>query len=141
MRRLAAVAVVVSMATMVAPAWANQFLDYFDYGRTELSEDGYRMTRRVVQYVAAADDPRITITGHMDTAETAEFSDELAGRRAQAVATELVRLGIDPARIRMESRADSALARPTPAGVRERLNRRVMVSVNFGGWPVAATPH
>ncbi len=76
----------------------------------------------------------------MDTAEAAEFSDELAGRRAQAVATELVRLGMDPAKLRMVSRSDRALARPTPSGVRERLNRRVSVAVNFGGWPEVATP-
>ncbi|NJC42165.1 outer membrane protein OmpA-like peptidoglycan-associated protein [Brevundimonas alba] len=140
MRSLTMFAAVVSVIAVAAPAWANEFLDYFDYGRTELSANGYVMARRVIQYTQAAADPRVTITGHMDTAEAAEFSDEIAGRRAQAVATELVRLGMDPGRIRIVSRADRMLARPTPAGVREPLNRRVMVSINFGGWPETATP-
>jgi outer membrane protein OmpA-like peptidoglycan-associated protein len=134
MRRWLAVLTAVSVAAISAPAWANEFLDYFGYGEAELSAEGYRMTRRVLQYVDGSVDPHLTISAHMDTAETAEFTDELAARRAQAVATELVRLGVDPARIRMRSCGDKVLARPTAAAVPEQLNRRVIVEVYQGPW-------
>lgn len=83
---------------------------------------------------AYADTPHlalIRVTGHMDTAEAREFSDELGMRRAQAVATELVRLGIDPAYIDVVGEGANRLARPTPADTREPLNRRAVVGVSF----------
>ena len=75
MRRWLAVLTAVSVAATSAPAWANEFLDYFGYGEAELSAEGYRMTRRVLQYVDDSDDPHLVISAHMDTAEVAEFSD------------------------------------------------------------------
>lgn len=135
MRRRLMVLAAVCATAISAPAWANEFLDYFGYGRVELSDRGYVMTRRVLQYVDGYVDPHVMVSAHMDTAETAEFSEELAARRAQAVASELVRLGVDPARIQMRSCGDRMLARPTAAGVQEPLNRRVMVSIYQGTWP------
>jgi len=134
MRRWLAVLTAVFAAATSAPAWADEFLDYFGYGEAELSAEGYRMTRRVLQYVGGSVDPHVTISAHMDTAEAAEFSHELAARRAQAVATELVRIGVDPARIRMRSCGDTMLARSMAAGVAEPLNRRVLVDVSPRAW-------
>lgn len=121
----------VAVVVFATPANAHEFLDYFEYGRTELSPAGYRMVRSVAAYAQSGRPTRILITAHMDTAEEVEFSDELSRRRAQTVASELVILGIDPALIVTQGRGASALARPTPRGVPERLNRRVIVGINF----------
>lgn len=127
MRRLGVLTA--ALAAMATPVQAHEFVDYFDYGRTELSVAGYRMVRSVVHY-AQGDTPRsIVISGHMDTREEIEFSDELSRRRAQSVATELVLLGIDPSVIVIEGRGASTLARPTPRDTEERLNRRVVVNM------------
>ena len=67
----------------------------------------------------------------MDTAEASEFSDELSRRRAQALATELVTLGVAPGLIQMNGFGGSNLTRPTPANTAEPLNRRATVDVNF----------
>ena len=67
----------------------------------------------------------------MDTAEGQAFSDELSARRAQSMATELVRLGLEPARIEIRPYGTRALAKPTDRDVREPLNRRVTVDVNL----------
>ncbi|MBX3476102.1 MAG: OmpA family protein [Brevundimonas sp.] len=129
MRTLLTVAAVASL--IASPAAANQFLDYFEYGRAELSPRGYRMVRAVADYARHGHPSRVLIVGHMDTAEAEEFSDELSRRRAQAVATELVNLGIDPSMIEQQGRGASLLARTTPPNTPEPLNRRVSVDVNF----------
>ena len=110
-------------------ASAHQFLDYFDYGRSELSPLGYRTARDVMRY---AGDGRyeIIITAYLDTAENREFSEELAMRRAQSMASELVNLGADPAMIKMRS-GGIALAKLTPDYTREPLNRRLVVDMNW----------
>ncbi|WP_374275501.1 OmpA family protein [Brevundimonas sp.] len=119
-------AILVALAT---PVRAHEFVDYFDYGRTELSPAGYRMIRSVFHYAQGTTPRRIVISGHMDTMEDIEFSDELSRRRAQSVASELVVLGIDPSVIVIEGRGASTLARPTPPNAEERLNRRVVVTM------------
>lgn len=111
-------------------ASAHQFLDYFDYGKSELSPRGYRTARDVMRY-AGEGRYEIVITAYLDTAEDREFSEELAMRRAQAMASELVTLGANPARIRMRS-GGIALAKPTPDYTREPLNRRLVVDLT---WP------
>ena len=113
------------------PAHAHEFAGYFDYGRTELSPRGYQMAREVAAYAHDRQPLQLIVTGHMDTAESEEFSDELSRRRAQAIATELVRLGVEPARIEMIGYGARRLARPTPATTREPLNRRVLVDVRL----------
>ena len=129
MRMLSCLAV--ATAVFATPAAAHEFLDYFDYGRTELSPAGYQMVRSVAAYAQMGHPTRILIAAHMDTAEAAEFSDELSRRRAQTVASELVMLGIDPALIVIQARGASLLARPTPPNRLEPLNCRVTVGVNF----------
>lgn len=109
-------------------ASAHQFIDYFQYGRAELSPLGYRMARDVMRYADGRYE--ILITAFLDTAENREFGEELAVRRAQSMASELVILGADPARIRMRS-GGIALAKPTADNTPEPLNRRLVVDLNW----------
>ncbi|MBX9614270.1 MAG: OmpA family protein [Caulobacteraceae bacterium] len=120
-----------AMTVLATPVTAHEFLDYFAYGRTELSPAGYQMVRSVAPYSRTGHPKRILIAAHMDTAEAGEFSEELSRQRAQRVATELVMLGIDPALLEMQGRGASALARPTPPDTSEPLNRRVTVGIYF----------
>lgn len=124
-------ALVVAASVFSTPASAHEFLDYFEYGRTELSPAGYQMVRSVAAHVQDNRPSRILIVAHMDTAEAAEFSDELSRKRAQMVASELVILGINPAVIEIQGRGATQLARPTPPNTAEPLNRRVIVNINL----------
>lgn len=112
---------------------AHQFLDYFPYGTVELSPKGYQTAREVAAYAErfGPDSYRVLVIAHTDTAEGQEFSDELSARRAQSMATELVDLGLNPARIEMAPMGTRALARPTEPNLREALNRRLSVEVTF----------
>lgn len=67
----------------------------------------------------------------MDAAEAEEFSDELSRQRAQVVAAELVRWGIDPAVIEMHGMGASQPARQNAGSLSEPLNRRITVGINF----------
>ena len=124
-------ALTVATAVMATPAAAHEFLDYFAHGRADLSPAGHRMVRSVAAYARSGRGARILITAHMDTAEAATFSDDLSRRRAQAVATELARLGIDPSLIDLQGLGASTPAVPTPPNTAEPLNRRVTVSIGF----------
>lgn len=124
-------ALVSVVAAISTPASAHEFVAWFDYGRTELSPAGYQMVRGVASYTHSRGPARILVAGHMDTAEAREFSDELSRRRAQSVATELVRLGVDPGLIEIVGFGANRLARTTPNDTQEQLNRRVLVDVSF----------
>lgn len=118
-----------SIAAIATPASAHEFLSYFDYGRTELSPAGYQMVRDVAAYSRMGQPQRVTIIAVMDSREAEEFSEELSRRRAQAVATELVMLGVDPALIEMRS-ASWRICPPSQESC-QRLDRRVNVEVYF----------
>ena len=57
------------------------------------------------------------------------YNDALSLRRAQRIRAELIRLGIDPARIAAEGRGKRELLVPTPDNQAEPRNRRVEVEV------------
>jgi outer membrane protein OmpA-like peptidoglycan-associated protein len=69
----------------------------------------------------------VEVNGFTDTSGTFEHNEILSQERANAVADELVRNGIDPQRIRAQGFGEIRLAVPTPDGVRERQNRRVEI--------------
>ncbi|KQS56450.1 hypothetical protein ASG17_10700 [Brevundimonas sp. Leaf363] len=116
-----------------SPAFATQWIGYFEYGSADMSPAGYSAARSAAAYVRMAGEKpvRVLITAHMDAAEADEFSDELGLRRAQSMATELVSLGVDPALIELHSRGATQRARPTADHVREPLNRRALIEVIF----------
>lgn len=124
-------ATVIALLLMLAsPAKAHEWVGWFNSGRTELSPRGYQTARDVAAYAQQFGARRVIVTGHMDTAEGREFSDELSRRRAQAMATELARLGVSPDLIEVRGRGAAQLARATPPHTDEALNRRVIVDVH-----------
>ena len=133
MMRYAGAVVAALVVLAPTPAAATQWLGYFEYGSAEMSATGYNAARSAAAYVRMAGERpvRVLVTAHMDAAEAGEFSDELGLRRAQAMTTELVTLGVDPALIEMQSRGATQSARPTADHAREPLNRRVLVEVIF----------
>lgn len=112
MNRFAVIAGLIAVS-VASPAAADEFVAYFEPGRAILGPHGYQMIRRAAAYAQAGQLERVTISGHMDTLEAHDYSEELALARAHAVATELVLLGVDPAVIIQTSRGARVLARPT----------------------------
>ena len=80
---------------------------------------------------------RITATGHTDASGSADYNLELSQRRAEAVASELIRHGVPATDIVTIGRGEEDLLVPTADGVREPRNRRVEIVIPQ---PPAAAP-
>jgi outer membrane protein OmpA-like peptidoglycan-associated protein len=71
----------------------------------------------------------IEVNGYTDTSGTDAHNNALSEARANAVADELARDGVDPQRIVGRGLGESNLKVPTPDGVREPANRRVEIVI------------
>jgi len=131
MRRFLAPLVLTAAILSAGSASAHEDLAFFEYGSADLQADGYSTARNVVFYASMPEwaNHSVIINAHLDTAEADEFSNELALRRAQAMASELVVLGINPARICMFGHAATRPIRPTHPHTREPLNRYLNVGM------------
>ncbi len=81
----------------------------------------------------------VRILGYTDTSGTRAHNQQLSEERADAVARELERRGIDPRRIEARGLGERNLAVPTRDGVREPRNRRVEIIVEDGRYEPQAT--
>jgi len=70
---------------------------------------------------------QVQVNGYTDTSGTPTYNKTLSQERADAVAGELARSGVDPRRIAARGLGESNLKVPTPNGVREPQNRRVEI--------------
>ena len=74
---------------------------------------------------------RIVIVGHADTSGSAAYNERLSDRRARTVADALVAQGVNGGTISVDGLGEPAPARATGDGVREPLNRRATIGINF----------
>jgi hypothetical protein len=102
---------------------------FFAFDRAELSEADRQVVAEAAEDYRRTGTARITATGHTDTSGSAEYNLELSQRRAEAVAAELVRLGVPAADIATVGRGEEDPLVPTADGVREPRNRRVEILV------------
>jgi outer membrane protein OmpA-like peptidoglycan-associated protein len=111
----------------------SQFTIYFDWDRVSLNPTAVdaidtalaRARRGNCQFAA------VRVVGHTDTERSAQYAQGLSLRRADAVRDALAARGVPLALITVEGRGETELARATPDGVREPLNRRAEVSFTF----------
>jgi hypothetical protein len=102
---------------------------FFAFDRAELTEDDRQIIARAAEDYRRTGTARITATGHTDTSGSAEYNLGLSQRRAEAVADELVRLGVPATDIVTMGQGEEDLLVPTADGVREPRNRRVEILV------------
>jgi peptidoglycan-associated lipoprotein len=69
----------------------------FDFDKSELKEDGRKTCEVVADYLTKHPQAKILIEGHCDERGTAEYNLALGERRATAVMTYLVSLGVPKA--------------------------------------------
>ena len=111
-----------------APSLWHYWGPYFPLGSAVIPED----VRPGMEVLVAGYQPGRTIYrvyAYADTLGTREDNERLSQARADAVARELIRLGIRWDDIELHSRGESELARPTADEVAEPLNRRVYIYV------------
>ena len=73
----------------------------------------------------------MVIVGHTDSSGSTKYNQGLSERRAKSVADAMVSAGVSQSALQTEAKGESELAVPTGDGVKEPLNRRATISVNF----------
>ncbi len=106
---------------------ATSFMVFFDWDRSNLSQQALSTIAQAAQAFKAKGSARITATGHTDTSGPENYNMALSLRRANAVKDALVRNGVPATAIAVVGRGEQGLLVPTPDGVREPQNRRVEI--------------
>ena len=106
---------------------------YFDLMSADLTAEANELLGATVADINRRRVTRISVSGYTDTAGTSAYNLPLSNRRAYRVRAALVALGFQPADIDVDWFGETRLARATPDGVREPLNRRVRLVIKFSG--------
>ena len=110
-----------------APAAAPSFMVFFDWDRSNLSQQALNTIRQAAGAFKTKGNARITATGHTDTSGPEAYNMALSLRRANAVKDALVREGVPATAIAVIGRGEQGLLVQTGDGVREPQNRRVEI--------------
>jgi OOP family OmpA-OmpF porin len=115
------------------PPVAREYTVYFDFNRADITPDARPIIQRAASDAKAGNVTRIQVTGHTDRAGPDSYNQRLSERRAAAVKAELVRDGVPADEIVTVGMGEREPAVPTPDGVREPRNRRVVIALQGPG--------
>ena len=110
---------------------ARQFIVYFDWDRSDLTSEAQSVVTQAANYAKSGRPTRILVVGHADTSGSAAYNVGLSNRRARTVADALVAQGVNGGVISLDGKGETMPARATGDGVREPLNRRASIDINF----------
>lgn len=100
---------------------------YFEFDKADLTPEAQAALEDIIFDIRDRELGGIISAGHTDTAGPADYNMELSRRRAETVATELVRAGIPAEIVVTEWFGETQLAVPTPDDTPEQANRRVEI--------------
>ena len=123
----AAPAPVAAAAPVPAPAPARTYLVFFDWDKADLTPRARQIIADAASASTKVATTKIEVGGHADRTGTAAYNQQLSMRRAQAVAAELVRLGVARNAIDINAFGDTRPLVATAASTREPQNRRVEI--------------
>jgi opacity protein-like surface antigen len=109
------------------PPAQKVFLVFFDWDKYNITPEGEQILQLAAQQYKAGGSVRLQVTGYTDTTGSYQYNQRLSERRANAVATRLVALGVLRTDMAVSGRSFNDLRVPTPLGVREPQNRRVEI--------------
>jgi len=106
---------------------ARTYLLFFDWDRADLTDRARQIIAEAAQATTRLQVTRIEVSGYTDSSGTARYNQGLSVRRAQNVASELVRLGVPRQAITVQGFGETRPLVQTAKGVREPQNRRVEI--------------
>jgi len=109
------------------PSVARTYLVFFDWDRADLTARAREIIAEAARNARQVQSTRIEVAGHADRSGSAQYNQRLSQRRADAVAAELVRDGVNRSEIVVTAFGESRPLVPTADGVREPQNRRVEI--------------
>lgn len=116
-------------ALAVEPLPAQTFTLLFENGSSVLRADSLGQLDEIAAASQRRMAVRVTISGHTDAVGSDKLNDALARARAEEVKQQLLQRKVDPALISTSSHGKGNPLIPTPDGVAEPRNRRVVVIV------------
>lgn len=106
------------------------FTVYFDFDSAALKQEAQPTLQQAIAEFNRRTNARVDVVGHTDRAGAAEYNKALSQRRADAVAQALSVRGVTSGRIDEAALGEVVTDVPTKDGVREPLNRRVVIVVS-----------
>jgi outer membrane protein OmpA-like peptidoglycan-associated protein len=100
---------------------------FFDFDRADLTDRARQIISEAAQNAGRVQTTRIEVAGHADRSGSPQYNQRLSQRRAEAVASELSRLGVARSNISVQAFGESRPLVATADGVREPQNRRVEI--------------
>jgi outer membrane protein OmpA-like peptidoglycan-associated protein len=125
-------AAAVSMAGAASADTRTVYPIYFDWGSTTLDAKAVASVKKAYPEAKACEYNGVRVFGHADTSHTEDESAKLGMARARAVREQLMKLGLADGAIAFSTKGEHELAKETPDGVKEALNRRVEIIVVCG---------
>ena len=104
---------------------------YFPFDKYILTPEAQTVVQAAADYARTGTPTSVVIVGHTDTSGSDAYNLRLSERRAKAVADALVGAGVGQSSLQVDWKGEKDLAVPTPDGVKEPLNRRATINVNF----------
>lgn len=108
-----------------------EFTVYFDYDKSNLTPQASTLIQEAASRALQNDIETVVVSGNTDTSGSSAYNQALSERRAAVVRDALIANGVPADRVRTEAYGETNLAKPTPDGVREPLNRRSEVVISF----------
>ena len=114
----------------VIPA-QREFMVFFDFDKSNLTPEARDIVTAAVKTAKERGSVRIVVTGHTDTVGSFRYNQALSERRAGAVKTEMMRLGMGGTDVTTVGKSFSEPLVATGPGVREPQNRRAMIDLGY----------
>jgi len=110
---------------------AKDFVVYFPFDQYVLTPEAQSVVQQAADYAKSGNATTVTVVGHTDTSGGFAYNMRLSERRAKATADALVGQGVNQTVLKVDWKGKTDLAVQTPDGVKEPLNRRSTISINF----------
>ena len=110
---------------------AKEFIVYFPFDQYILTPEAQAVVSEAASYASSGKATSVVVVGHTDTSGSPAYNTRLSERRGKAVADALVGAGVPQATLSVDWKGESAPAVATGDGVKEPLNRRSTIGINF----------
>lgn len=110
----------------------------FEFNRAEVKPTARDELAKVAEFLRQYPDRRLLIEGYTDNVGSAEYNRDLSRRRAEAVAAQLVALGVPAERVSTAGYGKDYPVADNSTDTNRAMNRRVEVYISNNDQPVAA---